>query len=160
MFLLVGLFSRWWHFPFVLRRTSFSLKTKFSLVISDFYSSFCLLFDWIPVAFLSICCNRLNLINIFHFWDDIFCCQPFWWLVSNFSFWLCEMIHNSCSFWTSWQTVVISVCQKHPFSPLHSWYLCPFFSVDNCARLMLLTKHVIRLNHYHCRNPPVYGNIV
>ena len=53
------------------------------------------------------------------------------------------------------------LCVKNIFS-LH--YIlgtfCPFFSVDNCWYLMLLTKHVIRLNHYHCWNPPLYCNIV
>ena len=66
LFLLVGFFRRWWPFPFVFRRTSVWLKTRFCLVICDFYTSFCLLlFDWISVAFLRISCNQLNWIKCF-----------------------------------------------------------------------------------------------
>ena len=39
------------------------------------------------------------------------------------------MFHTSCSFWTSWNILLISVCEKHLFSRLHSCYLCPFFQL-------------------------------
>ena len=161
LFLLVGFFRRWWYIPFVFRRTSFLLKTIFSLVICDFYTSFCLLFDWISVAFLWISCNRLNwikwsfsLLRLYLLFSMVLvsCVQCF--------FRLCQMFHSPCSFWKSGRTVLIAGCEKYHFSSLYSSWLCRFFSIDNWRRLMLLTKHVIRLNHYHCRNSPVYGNIV
>ena len=74
MFLLVGFFRKWWYFPFVFRITSFSIKTRLSLVLCNFYTSFCLLFDWISVAFLRFSCNRLNWIKCFIiFTSEIIC---------------------------------------------------------------------------------------
>ena len=55
LFLLVAFFRRWWPFPLVFRRTSFSINTRLSLVLCNCYTSFCILFDWISVAFLGIC---------------------------------------------------------------------------------------------------------
>ena len=54
LFLVVGFFRRWWYFTFVFR-TSFSIKTILSLLLSHFYTYFCLLFNWISVVFLGIC---------------------------------------------------------------------------------------------------------
>ena len=73
---------------------------------------------------------------------------------------LCEMFHTPCIFSKSGKTVLIAGCEKHHFSSLYFSWLCPFFSINNWARLMLLTKHVIHLNHYHCGNAPLYGHIV
>ena len=130
----------------------FRSKLYYFWLFCNFYTFFCVLFDWISAAFLQMSYNRLNWIKCFIiFTSDIIYSQGFRWVVSNLSFWLCQMFHKSCSFWTSWKTLLIAVCQKHNFSGLHSLCLClPFLPIDNCVCFMLLTKHVICLNQYYC----------
>ena len=132
-------------------KTSFSLKSRLSLVLCHLYTSFCL------IGFLL---RFLELISSFSLlrWNFLFsmvlvsCVQLVLLTLSDVAF--------SCTFRNSWKTLLISGCQKHYFSSLYSSYLCPFFSIDNCWRWMLLTNHVICLNHYHCRNPPLSRNIL
>ena len=122
---------------------------------------------WLFVIFthLSVCCLIGFLLRILEFVSSLSLLR--WYLLFStvlvscvhFFIWLCQMFHTSYIFWKSWKTFLIAGCQKHHLYSLYSSWLCPFFSIDKCWCLMVLTKHVIRLNQYNCLIPRMHCSV-